>query len=56
MGTMIVFLAWFVACVIIDRILEAKKRKRIFKRQALKKRVYNYKKISTPEFQMKKSA
>lgn len=56
MGTLIVFLTWLIACVIIDKIVEAKKRKRQIKRQEVKERIYRCKRIDAPEFQIKKSA
>ena len=56
MGTLIVFLTWLFACVIIDKILEAKKLKKQKERYAREKRVYYYRQTGTNEFQFKKSA
>ena len=56
MGTLIVFMIWLFFCIAIDKILEAKKRKKQRERQAREQRVYYYRQMGTSEFQMKKSA
>ncbi len=58
MGTLIVFMLWLFACIAIDKILEAKKRKKHREQQAREKRVYYYRQrqMGTSKFQMKKSA
>lgn len=56
MGTLLVFMLWLFACIIIDKIMEAKKRKKQEQRRQREQRVYCYKRMGTSEFQMKKSA